>query len=240
MNDFNMDLEHVQKHVLTAIRLLNSFYREHLDAFADKNSNLKTLLLNTRPIIMGACATYFMSEDVDSALDCRMEALHLVLESDGRDLFDTLVLQHPYVQVQYDSKMNDLNEQLEHAHKQFDDKQNSKRWYHMRGNMDDAWEHMELRIQTQPLEKALRSKKLTLHEEGFETFIYDLTSQLCSMAQQSCSLVDQVVLEAAAKNEPLTVTVEDYVPSGDLKRHLTQRREPDGEYPLPRTLRQKI
>lgn len=240
MNDFNLDLEHVQKHVLTSTRLLNSFYREHLDAFADKSSNIKTLLLNARPIIMGACATYFMSDEFQSNLDCRMEALHLVLESDGRDLFDTLVLQHPYVQVQYDSKMNDLNEQLEQAQKQFDDKQKSKRWYHLQTDTDGAWDRLHLRIQTQPLEKALRSKKLSLSEEGFDVFVYDITSQLCSMAQQSCDLVEKIALEMAHKNQPLTVTVENYAPSGDLKRTLIERREADGEYPLPRGLGQKI
>lgn len=240
MNDFNLDLEHVQTHVLTATRLLSSFYREHLDAFADKKSNLKALLLNARPVIMGACATYFMSDDFESNLDCRIEALHLVLESDGRDLFDALVLKNPYVQIQYDSKMDDLNDQLEQANKQFDDKKNSKRWYHLRSNMDDAWDHMELRIQTQPLEKALQSKKLSLNEEGFDVFIYEITSQLCSMAQQSCGLVEQVLLETAAKNEPLIVTVENYVPSGDLKRTLNERRNNDNEYQFPRTLGQKI
>lgn len=240
MNDFNVDLEHVQTHMLTATRLLSCFYREHLDAFADKNSNLKTLLLNARPSIMGACAAYFMSDDFQSNLDCRIEALHLVLESDGRDLFDTLVLKNPYVQVQYDSKMDDLNDQLEQAHKQFDDKKNSKRWYHLRGNMEDAWDHMELRLQTQPLEKALQSKKLSLKEEGFDVFIYEITSQLCSMAQQSCGLVEQVALETAAKNSPLSVTVEGYVPSGDLKRTLIERRDNDTGYQLPRALGKQI
>lgn len=240
MNDFNMDLEHVQKHVLIATRLLNSFYREHLDAFADKNSNLRSLLLHARPSIMEACAAYFMDDHFQSTLDCRSEALSLVLETDARDLFDSLVVQNPYMQEQHTSKTNALEEKIACAHQNFDNKKSKQRWYHMRGQMDNMFDSLELHLQTESLHKSLESKKLTLNEAGFEFFIYEITSQLCSMAQQSCDLVEQVVLEAAAKNEPLTVIVENYVASGDLKRHLTQRRETDREDPLSRTLGQKI
>lgn len=239
MNNFNLDLEHVQKHVLTATRLLNSFYREHLDEFADKNSDLRSLLLNARPSIMGACATYFMDDAFNSSLDCRIEALHLVLQSDALELFDSLILKNPYVQTQYDSKMTDLEEKLDKAQQQYQDKQSKKRWYHLKGDMDHVWDQLELKIQTDPLEKALRSKKLSLNEEGFDNFVYEITSQLCSMAQQSCSLVEQVSFEFAAKNSNLTVTVAGYVPSGDLKRTVEHRRSAEAEYQLPRSLNSK-
>lgn len=221
----NFDLHHIQKHVLTATRLLNAFYREHLEPFADKNSDLRSLLLNVRPSTMEACATYFLSEEMESSLDCRMEALHLVLESDGRDLFDSLVLKHSYLREQHRKKINNLEEEIVNVHKNFGNKKNKQRWYHMRGDLDDMFDSLEFQLQTESLQKSLESKKTSLSEKGFDTFIYQITSQLCSMAQQSCDLVDQVALQVASKNENLSVTVDHYLPSENLKHALIERRE---------------